>query len=129
VHWKASARTGSLLVRQPAAEAAEGYALRVCTEAGRWPRPAQFELLLSVAATLAEDFYRRGRLESFALGAGPAFAVRRLSDLERALDCLALAEPGPPMPAAAGGGEVVTFTPEGARGVVAWAGRERLAVL
>ena len=69
-------------------------ALRVCTEAGRWPRPAQFELLLSVAATLAEDFYRRGRLESFALGAGPAFAVRRLSDLERALDCLALAEPG-----------------------------------
>jgi hypothetical protein len=52
-----------------------------------------------------------------------------LSDLERALDCLALAEPGPPMPAAAGGREIVTFTPEGARGVVAWAGRERLAVL
>jgi uncharacterized protein (DUF58 family) len=129
VHWKASARTGSLLVRQPAAEAAEGYALRVCTEAARWPRPAQFELLLSVAAALAEDFYRRGRLQSFALGTGPAFAVRRLSDLERALDCLALAEPGPPMPAAAGGREIVTFTPEGARGVVAWAGRERLAVL
>lgn len=129
VHWKATARTGSLLVRQPAAEAVEGYALRVCTEAARWPRPVQFELLLSVASALAEHFYRCGRLHSFALGADPAFAVRCLSDLERALDALALAEPGPPMPAAAGEGEIVTFTPEGSRGVVAWAGRERLAVL
>lgn len=129
VHWKATARTGSLLVRQPAAETAEGYALHVCTEAACWPRPAQFELLLSMAGALAEYFYRRGRLQSFALGTAPAFAVRRGSDLERALDLLALAEPGPPMPAAAGGGEIVTFTPEGAHGVVAWAGRERLAVL
>lgn len=127
VHWKASARAGGLLVRQFAAEGAEGFTVWVCPDARRWARSAQFELLLRLAGSLAEDLYRQGRLRRFAFGGEPAFAVRRLPDLERVLDRLALAEPGPSSAGPGAGPELVTFAPEGGRGVAAWLGGERLA--
>ncbi len=123
IHWKASARTGTLLVRQFAVETAEGYALLVRTDAGLWSRPEQFELLISFVASLAEDLFRAGRLLSVAIDAEPPRNVRRVHDLELLLDRLAVAQPnpeiGPTDAPPAGKHNLMTFAPDGARGVVA----------
>lgn len=126
IHWKASARTRTLLVRQFSAESAEGFALWLRTEAAVWERPEQFELLVSFCATLAEDLFRSGRLTSVALDDEPPVPVRRVPDLEAFLDKLALVQPKrnagavPASPAAVGKQNVMTFAPDGARGVVAF---------
>jgi len=93
VHWKASARTGTLLVRQFAQESAEGLSLWLRTDAGAWPRPEQFELLVSFAASVAEDLFRAGRLLDVAIDAEPPGPVRRVHELERLLDRLAYVQP------------------------------------
>ncbi len=123
IHWKASARTQTLLVRQFAAESAEGYSIWLRTEAEVWPRPEQFELLISFCATLAEDLFRVGRLVGVAINAEAPMSVRRVHDLELWLDKLALARP---IEAAAGAQfqgvarkNMMTFSPDGLRGVVA----------
>lgn len=133
IHWKASARTGTLLVRQFAAESAEGYSMWVRTDAGVWSRGEQFELLISFVATLAEDFFRAGRLVGVALDSAPPMTVRRVHDLELWLDQLAVAQPTDNARSTAGGGaggagadwlvakqNVMTFTPDGTRGVAAY---------
>lgn len=131
IHWKASARTQTLLVRQLAAEHAEGYSLWLRTEAGVWSRPEQFELLVSFAGTLAEDLFRAGRLLGVALDDEAPRPVRRVHDLELFLDRLAVARPSE---AAAGGDgfllarkNVLTFSPDGARGVAAYVDGEKTA--
>jgi uncharacterized protein (DUF58 family) len=124
IHWKASARTRTLLVRQFAAESAESYAIWLRTDAEVWTRPEQFEVAVSLAATLAEDLFRGGRLREFALDAEPPRPVRRVHDLERVLDRLAEARPrevaaGAGIAAATSRQHVLTFAPDGARGVIA----------
>ncbi len=139
IHWKASARLGQLMLRQFAAESHDGYVLRVDTPAGVWTRPEQFELLCSFAGTMAEDLYAAGRLRGVAVNGGPLQDTRRLRDVEAFLDQLARLEPvqepevgGVPSsrgdPAMTGEGtrppsnstrNVITFAPEGARGVTA----------
>jgi uncharacterized protein (DUF58 family) len=123
IHWKASARTGTLLVRQFALESAEGFSLWLRTDATVWSRPEQFELLVSFAASLAEDLFRAGRLRSVAIDAEPPAPVRRVHDLELLLDRLALLRPST-VPAGFTGlpmakQNVMTFAPDGGRGVVA----------
>lgn len=134
IHWKASARVRQLLVRQLAADSAEGYALRIDASATDWPRPQQFELLVSFAATLAEDLFREGRLRGAAVNGAEALAIRHLRDLECFLDQLALLEPdgeegtGRAVPATpAAGRHLITFAPDGARGVVAFVDGEKSA--
>lgn len=132
IHWKASARTQTLLVRQFAAETAEGYSLWLWTDADVWVRPEQFELLISLVATMAEDLFRTGRLLSVAIDAAAPQPIRRLHDLELFLDQLALVKP-----AKAGAGRsgdrgarkhnVITFAPDGPRGVAAYVGAEQAA--
>jgi uncharacterized protein (DUF58 family) len=134
IHWKASARTGQLLVRQFAAETSEGYALWLQTDAATWTRPAQFELCLSLVATLAEDLFRLGRLTGVAIDDTPMLPVRSVHDLEGWLDQLAVLPPADesttePTPgrgeaveftARSGQRNLMTFVPEGARGVAAY---------
>lgn len=135
IHWKASARTGQLVVRQFTAESSEGYSLWLRTDAALWTRPEQFELGLSLVATLAEDLFRCGQLIRVAIDDGSPLAVRSVHDLEAFLDRLAAVPPLPeggrvPEPGArsergafhAGGGNrnLMTFAPDGARGVVAY---------
>lgn len=134
IHWKASARTGQLLVRQFAAETSEGYALWLQTDAATWTRPEQFELCLSLVATLAEDLFRLGRLTGVAIDEAPLLPVRSVHDLEGWLDQLAVlpragestAEPAAVRGEAEGFSgrsnqrNLVTFAPEGARGVAAY---------
>jgi uncharacterized protein (DUF58 family) len=122
IHWKASARTGQLLVRQFAAETAQGYHLWLRTDAATWPRGDQFETLISFAATLAEDLFRAGRLLTVAVNGDAPQPVRGVRDLEGFLNRIAVVEPAE---APAGnrrlpGRNVLTFAPEGARGVAAY---------
>jgi len=134
IHWKASARMRTLLVRQFTAESAEGFSIWLRTDAAVWARPEQFELLVSFCATLAEDLFRAGQLTTMAIDAEPPVPVRQLRDLEDFLDHLAVLEPrataGPeagsdsnhPFAAAAevARQNVLTFAPDGARGVAAY---------
>lgn len=141
VHWKASARLGQLMVRQFAAESLDGFALQVETPAAVWTRPEQFELMCSFAATLAEDLFAEGRLLGASVN-GRWIETRRVRDVEAALDLLAKVEAGDGGPGALtrrgdGGGpenprgegapsargpfrNLITFAPEGARGVTAY---------
>lgn len=130
IHWKASARTRQLLVRQFADETASGYHVWLEADRARWPREEQFELLVSLAATLCEDLFRAGRLLSVSIGAGAEIPVRRVHDLETVLNRLAVLEPTANDPAATrnggGLGNVLRFAPDGSRGVVALVNGERL---
>lgn len=125
VHWKASARLGQLMVRQFAAESLDGFVLSLDSRAATWPRPEQFELLCSFAGTLAEDLFAAGRLQAVILNGGAPLETRRVRDLEAFLDDLARLEPlgadgrfNPARPAVAR--NLITFAPEGARGVTAY---------
>jgi uncharacterized protein (DUF58 family) len=131
IHWKASARLGRMMVRQFAAESHEGYVLRLDTPVGVWTRPEQFELLCSLAATMAEDLFAAGRLRGVVLNGGMLRETRRVRDVEAWLDDLARLEFGARATPAASRTEVVaapakstynviTFAPEGARGVTAY---------
>jgi uncharacterized protein (DUF58 family) len=129
IHWKASARLRRLMVRQFAAESRAGFSLWLTTPADLWTRPEQFELLCSFAVTLAEDLFKAGRLTAVAVNEDPLQRIRRLADLEAFFDRVAVLAPvdtaragsAPPFPAATGAPRrnVLTFAPDGARGVLA----------
>ncbi|MBI3885450.1 MAG: DUF58 domain-containing protein [Opitutae bacterium] len=142
IHWKASARLGQLMVRQFAAESHDGFVLRLDTPAEVWTRPEQFELLCSFAGTLAEDYFAAGRLRAVVVNGGPLIETRSIRDLEAFLDQLAVIEPGegranrpgeplserlsgdasPYLPKASpvSNQNLLTFAPDGARGVAAY---------
>lgn len=131
IHWKASARTRTLLVRQFSAESAEGFSIWLRTDAGVWARPEQFELLVSFCATLAEDLFRAGRLTSVVLDDEPPAPVRRVHDLEAFLDKLAVVQPQAAATTAGAGPvgkqNVMTFVPDGAHGVSAFVDGKKAA--
>ena len=136
IHWKASARSRQLLVRQFAAESTEGFSLWLRTDAAVWTHPEQFELLVSFCATLAEDLFRAGQLIAAAIDDEPPVPIRRVNDLETLLDRLALVEPrkeaGPGAAVAVteptkAKRNVLTFAPDGARGVAAYVDGEKTA--
>lgn len=137
IHWKASARTRQLLVRQFTEESSEGFALWFRTEAERWPAAEQFEVAVSFVATLAEDLFRAGRLKTVAIDGDLPLPIRHVRDLETFLDRLAVVEVtaqskvdahGGSMtgegtrPTAKGRGrkQLLTFAADGARGVAAY---------
>ena len=126
IHWKSSARLGQMMVRQFAAESHDGYVLSLDASPDLWPRAEQFELLCSLAGTMAEDLFAVGRLRAVCLNGGPWRETRRLRDVEAWLDDLARLEPGTPPPANQARPEaglhrnqthnLITFAPHGARG-------------
>jgi uncharacterized protein (DUF58 family) len=153
IHWKASARLGKLVVRQFAAESAEGFTLCLRTPAEVWTRVEQFELLVSFAATLSEDLFRAGKLRCAAVNDAPLIAVRGVRDLEEFMDKLAVVEctgevgsPESILLRQGYGGQgvksrksehgnavlierrnIITFAPDGARGVAAYVDGEKTA--
>ena len=127
IHWKASARMRQLLVRQNATEGAETFALWLETTETLWARTEQFELLCRLAGTLAEDLFRIGRLDSVAVDNEPPLLVRRIRDVETWLDRLAVLEPGPAVRRRAEPrvrGALLSFEPDGERGICARLGHE-----
>jgi uncharacterized protein (DUF58 family) len=137
IHWKATARSGQMMVTRRAAEGEDGYSLWLRTPADVWTRAEQFEVLCALAATLAEDLFRAGRLGWVALNDETPIAVRRVTDLEGFLDQVALAQPRAESVRAGQTGvsrdsklkrkNVLTFAPEGARGVAAYVDGEKAA--
>lgn len=128
IHWKATARLRQLMVRQFASEDEERYSLWLQTAADVWTRPEQFELLCSLATTLAEDLFTTDRLGAVAIDAEPLQPVRRLRELETFFDHVALLVPtsrlsnlNPHIPAQpASHRNLLTFAPDGPRGVAAF---------
>jgi len=122
IHWKASARTGQLLVRQFAAESAGLFSVWVSAAAEPWADDEQFETMLRLAVSLAEDLLRADRLRAVAIDGGAWRAIRRVRDLDTWLDELALLAPRKetlPVKPAGGGRNLIVFAPQGARGVAA----------
>ncbi|HEY0969232.1 MAG TPA: DUF58 domain-containing protein [Opitutaceae bacterium] len=124
IHWKASARLLQLMVRQFAAESQEGFSLWLESDAEVWSRPEQFELLCSFAVTLAEDLFKAGRLSSVAINDEAAQPVRRVTDIEAFFDRVAVLKPitralSTGKPGAPRRRNLLTFIPDGARGVIA----------
>jgi len=81
------------MVRQFAAEGLEGFTLWFRTDAARWPRPEQFELAISLAATLAEDLFQMERLRALVIDDETPRPVRRMRDVEAFLDRFAVLSP------------------------------------
>ncbi len=130
IHWKASARSTRLLVRQFSAQNSDACALWLQTGAATWADAEQFELLLRLAATLAQDLFRAGRLISTAIDAAPPVPAKRVADLDAFLDRLAEIQPATGEPLTAVGRSrfnVITFAPDGPRGVAAFINGERAA--
>ena len=120
VHWKATARLNQLMVRQLAQEGEGGFHLEVDPDERLWDE-ASFELLCSLACSLAEDLFHLGRLESVcvlgegdfdgSLDARAAWFFDRLAVLERSVSPVSAA------PGAARARNRVQFRPSGERGV------------
>ena len=137
IHWKASARTQQLLVRQFTTESSQGFDLWVRTDAALWPRAEQFEVFVRFAATLAEDLFRVGQLQTIALDGELPVRVRHGRDLAGWLNRLAVVEFKPvaakldtgvsSAEVSSSGRNVLTFAPEGELGVVAWINGQRAA--
>ena len=131
IHWKASARKRRLLIRQFSAQNSDACSIWLRTDAGVWTRPEQFELMLSLVATVAQDLFRAGRLQATVIDRGQPVATKRLADLESFLDRLSQVSAAPaPAPGPAPGPaqetpsrprqSVMVFEPEGTRGVAAY---------
>ena len=137
IHWKASARTQQLLVRQFTTESSQGFDLWVRTDAALWPRAEQFEVFVRFASTLAEDLFRVGQLQTIALDGELPVRVRHGRDLAGWLNRLAVVEFKPvaakldtvvsSAEVSSSGRNVLTFAPEGELGVVAWINGQRAA--
>ncbi len=124
VHWKATARMRKVMVKQFSSEGCDGVTLWLQTSDAEWTDPAQFEVLVSLAATLAEDLFRGSRLLAAAINDEAPRPIHKLRDLELFLDQLALVHPVAP---SAIGAEtsarrrnLLTFHPDGLRGVSAY---------
>jgi len=132
IHWKASARLRKLVVRQFSLDSEEAFTLWFRTTARVWKNAGQFELLCSLAATLAEDLFKQGRLEAVAFDAEPPLPVRSVRDVEAFLDRLAILEPtegeGARSDAAFSARKhTLIFGPEGSRGVAVYVDGEKAA--
>lgn len=92
VHWKATARTGRLMIRQLAQEGESGFSLHVDTCAAGW-NEAQFESLCSLVGSLAEDLFHSGRLERIQLGDSEPMRVQTAHDLHLFFDRLSSLKP------------------------------------
>lgn len=132
IHWKVSARLRKLVVRQHTAEGEEAFLVWLNTGDGLWRNSAQFELLCSFAGTVAEDLFRASRLEAVAIDRESPRAVRSVRDVEAFLDRIALLEPSDRPSSFAPharlrGPNIMTFVPEGSRGVAAYVDGEKAA--
>lgn len=119
VHWKASARTRRLMVRQLMDERQDGFLIVVEARRALWQIEEQFEKMISLAASLAEDLFRQQRLLGYVINGGGRHTVSRLSDLHGFLDALAVEVPVDQVPDTERLGEapVITFSPQTTEGV------------
>ena len=132
IHWKASARLRKLVVRQFSSDSEEAFTLWLKTSKVLWRNAAQFELLCSFVATLAEDLFKQGKIDAVSIDGDPVAPVRSVRDIEAFLDRLATLQPSEEGAVIAQGNGfakncILTFEPDGSRGVVAYVDGEKTA--
>lgn len=88
IHWKASAKQGRLIVKQNANETQALFDLIVDPASFLWKEEATFEKMCSFAASLAEDLFLEGKIESCYIIGGPSVRIQRVTDLEAFFDAL-----------------------------------------
>ncbi|MCC5835479.1 MAG: DUF58 domain-containing protein [Opitutales bacterium] len=88
VHWKASARTGRLLVKELNEPVGAHFHIEVDASAGLWKEASQFERMCSFVGSLAEDLFRRGELASWSVAGAGIRRVRNQTDIRALLDAL-----------------------------------------
>jgi uncharacterized protein (DUF58 family) len=113
VHWKATARSGKMMVKQLMEEQQDGYTLVVQTTASLWTEAPQLERLISLAASLAEDLFARQQLVAYALNSDQDVPVCRQQDLRQLLEALATCAPHRELAMPADGPRRITFRPNG----------------
>jgi len=125
IHWKASARTGNLVVRQFAQEGLSGYHVFVDPDARQW-EPEAFERLCRLAGSLAEDLFHQGRLETVQVAGESPVQVKGIRELHEFFDVLArLERRGSAGSAPHAGTRRIHFKPEGAEGIAIFLDDER----
>lgn len=92
IHWKASARMGSLQVRETEQEHHQAFSIRVDPSPRVWQNEAQFEILCAFAGSLAEDLFQRDQLRSVTVAGKGSWPVGGIEDLYKFLDTIALLE-------------------------------------
>ncbi len=98
IHWKVSAKQGRLIVKQNATETQSLLDLVVDPASFLWKSEDSFEKMCSFAASLAEDLFLEGKLDSCFIIGGPSIRIQRVSDLEAFFDALAELLPGDAVP-------------------------------
>ncbi len=93
VHWKATARTGRLVVRQLADEGTGCFRLSIELSDTIWPDADIFERFLSRVSAVAGSLFRESRLDGYEIDSGGFEPVRHAADLKKLNDTLALAAP------------------------------------
>ena len=118
VHWKATARMQKLMIRQLAQEGENGYHIQLDPDVEQW-NAQQFEVLCSLACSLAEDLFHLGRLETVMISDSGAMPVRNIHELHDFFDQLASLErqPQAELPQSYVRSNRVTFRPCGESGV------------
>ncbi len=118
IHWKATARTNKLMVRQLAHEGEGGFHLVLNPDASMW-NGEFFEKLCSLACSLAEDLFHAGRLNSARVLGQDRITVRSMRELHGFFDQLAELEPTSNVPASSerAGQNCITFRALGEGGI------------
>lgn len=114
IHWKASARVGTLQVRETEQEHHQAFSLLVDPSEKVWTRPEAFEKMCAFVASLAEDLYQRDQLRSVRIAGEAPVHIGGIDDLYSFLDTLSVLDPVPPPPgtvAAAPAQDTVRFLP------------------
>lgn len=92
IHWKATARTGRLMVRQLADEGSGAFLLHIDCSETLWKDAEEFERFLSKVSTVAGTLFTHNRLSGYLFNRDELHAVRHLAELNDLNDRLALAE-------------------------------------
>ena len=92
IHWKVSARQGSLMVKQNAAESQARYSIVVDPSGYLWSSEQVFEKMCSLVASLAEDLFLAGDLDFCQIAGQTTIKISRVADLESFFDSIAALE-------------------------------------
>lgn len=90
IHWKATARSGRMMVCNRADDATGSFVLRLDTSEVLWNTEQKFENFLSVASTVAEELFTQGILQGYTVNDSTLFPIRSVGDLHRLQDRLSL---------------------------------------
>ena len=94
IHWKASARSEQFLVKQFDNDGGQGMRLAFSSSKKLWSDKEMFEKAVRAAASVAEDFYRRGELISVRIDEDEPVNIFHPRDMYAVMDQLALIQRG-----------------------------------